>query len=482
MKSLAAFAEEEYEAFRDLLRDAAGLKFDESRREALRLAVRTRALACGDKSFRIYRDRLHGPGGETELQRLLDLVTIQETSFLRNPEHFLALAGPVLQEVRLNAGSRPIRLWSAGCATGEEAYSIGLSLLEAGVHSAEVVGTDLSEAALEAARIGRYGQRAVRQVPLPLLDRYFERVKDQFLVGEALRQVVRFEHLNLIREPFPTVRFAGCDVVFCRNVIIYFTPESVRRIVRTFAECLLPGGVLFLGPSETLWQLSTDFELAEWGGGFYYRRRRPVPVREERPPVRETASLSPPRSPSRRPRRQPRRVAPPIPPASSGLDKALEALRAGDAPGATAILEASLDGQGAGAVPLVVLAYLYLSGGRREPAVDLARRALALDPLCPDAHLLEGLVAREEGRHEESQAAFRRALYLEPASALARYHLGQVYAVCGQRRKAEREFSEAIRFLEAGAAASPLSVAYPAEALHHACRLAWEKCREARRA
>lgn len=478
MKSLSAFVEEDYEAFRDLLRDAAGLKFDESRREALRLAVRTRALACGDGSFRIYLDRLRGPGGETELQRLLDLVTIQETCFFRNPEHFLALAGPVLHEVRLLAGGRPIRVWSAGCATGEEAYSAGLSLLEAGVHSADVVGTDLSEAALETARSGRYSQRAVRLVPRPLLDRYFERVNDQFLVGEALRQVVRFEHLNLIREPFPTARFAGCDVVFCRNVIIYFSPESVRRIVRTFAECLLPGGALFLGPSETLWQLSTDFELAEWGGGFYYRRRRPVPVREERPPVRETASFSP----SPRPGRRPRRVAPPIAPASSGLDKALEALRAGDAQGATAILEASLDGEGAGAVPLVVLAYLYLSGGRREPAVDLARRALALDPLCPDAHLLDGLVAREEGRQEDALAAFRRALYLEPASALARYHLGQSYAGCGQRRRAEREFSEAIRLLEAGATTSPLSVAYPAEALHHACRLALEKCREARRA
>ncbi len=487
MKSLAAFAEEEYEAFRDLLREVAGLKFDTSRREALRLAVRARALACGDESFQEYLDRLHGPAGEAELHRLLELVTIQETYFLRNPEHFQALGGPVLSEVPLRAADRPIRIWSAGCATGEEAYSIGLTLLQAGVQSAEVVGTDVSEAALEAARAGCYSRRAVRQVPPPLLDRYFERVQDQFLVGEELRRLVRFEHLNLIREPFPTARFAGCDVVFCRNVIIYFTPESVRRVVHTFAECLLPGGVLFLGPSETLWQLSTDFELAEWGGGFYYRRRRPVPVQEQRATVRETTSFSPPRASSRRPRRQPRRVASPRPKVSSGsdktgYDKALEALRAGDAQGATAILEASLDGQGAGAVPLVVLAYLYLSGGRREPAVDLARRALALDPLCPDAHLLEGLVAREEGRHEESQAAFRRALYLEPASALARYHLGQVYAVCGQRRKAEREFSEAIRLLEAGAAASPLSVAYPAEALHHACRLAWEKCREARRA
>jgi chemotaxis protein methyltransferase CheR len=487
MNSLTAFAEEEFEAFRDLLRDAAGLKFDASRREALRLAVRTRALACGDQSFRVYLERLHGPWGEAEFQRLLDLVTIQETSFFRNPEHFQALARPVLNEVRLRAAGRPLRIWSAGCATGEEAYSIGLSLLEAGVQSAEVVGTDVSEAALETARAGCYTQRAVRLVPRPVLDRYFDRVNDQFVVGEALRRIVRFEHLNLIRDPFPTARFAGCDVVFCRNVIIYFTPESVRRIVRTFAECLLPGGALFLGPSETLWQLSTDFELAEWGGGFYYRRRQPVPVQEPGPAVRETTSFSPSRSTSRRPRRHARRAAPARSPASprpekSGLDKALEALRTGDAQGATAALEATLADEGAGAIALVILAYLYLSGGRREPAADLTRRALAQDPLCPDVHLLEGLVAKEEGRNEEALAAFRRALYLEPASALARYHLGQVYAVCGQRTRAEREFAEVVRLLEAGAAASALSVAYPAEALRHACRLAWDKCREARRA
>lgn len=477
MSRLAAFNEEEFEAFRDLVREAAGLQFDASRREALRLAVRARALACGDASFQAYLDRLYGPAREPELTHLLELLTIQETCFFRNPEHFRALAEVVLPELRLRSGERPIRIWSAGCATGEEPYSIALSLLEAGVNSAEVIGTDVSEAALEAARAARYSRRAVRLVPGPLLDRYFQRDGDQFLAGEGLRRLVRFEHLNLVREPFPPAPFAGCDAIFCRNVMIYFAPESVRRLIRTFAECLLPGGFLFLGPSETLWQVSTDFELAEWAGGFFYRRRRPVPAHEPRPSA--PVAGAPPPAPRRR--RQARRVAPAGPPVQSGLEWALEALRAGDAAGAAATLETVLAGEGAGTVPLVLLGYLRLSGGRLEEAADLTRRALARDPLCPDGHLLEGLIARERGRHEEAMAAFKRSLYLEPASALAHYQLGQLCALRGQRERAQRELAEAVRLVETGAAPSVLAAAYPVESLRHACRLTWEQSRAAPR-
>jgi chemotaxis protein methyltransferase CheR len=477
MSRLATFAEEEFEAFRDLIGETFGLQFDGSRREALGLAVRTRTLACGDESFQAYLDRLRSVERETELGRLVELLTIQETYFFRNPEHFRALAEAVLPALLSRPGGRPIRIWSAGCATGEEPYSIALTLLETGTQSAEILGTDVSEAALDVARAGHYSRRAVRLVPGPLLDRYFHRDKDRLLVGEALRRLVRFDYLNLIQEPFPASRFTGCDVAFCRNVIIYLTPEAVRRLVRTLAECLAPSGILFLGPSETLWQLSTDFELAEWGGGFYYRRRQPVHAREPRPVPRKVDS-PPPRP---KPRRAIRRVAPPGPPAPSGLERAQQALRAGDAASASAALEAATAGESIDAPPLVLLGYLRLSEGRVDTAAECARRALACNPIFPDAHLLEGLIAREQGRHEEAMTAFKRALYLEPASALARYQLGQLYALRSQRRRAQHEFAEAIRLLDAGAAPSVLEAAYPVESLRRACHLTWEKSRAADR-
>lgn len=475
MSDLAAFADEEFEAFREFVRRSAGLQFDASRREALRLAVRTRVLACGDGTFQAYLDRLRGPGREAELTRLLELLTIQETCFFRNPEHFRALAEAVLPHLPGRPTGRLIRIWSAGCATGEEAYSIALTLLETGLSSAEVLGTDVSEAALEGARTGRYSRRALRLVAGPLLDRYFRREGEHFLVGEEVRRLVRFEHLNLIQEPFPTARFSGWDVIFCRNVIIYLAPESVRRLIRIFTECLAPGRVLFLGPSETLWQLSTDFELAEWAGGFYYRRRAPAPfpVPASPPPAGDTGHL--PRAPQSR--RARRRVAPPEPPIQTGLERALEAIRSGDVVGAEAVLEASVGEEDPEAVPLVLLGYLRLSGGKLEAATDLTRRALGLDPLCPDAHILEGLIAREEERDEAALAAFRRAIYLEPGAALARYQLGQLYALRGERERAHHEFAETIRLLNAGAASSVLTAAYPVESLRHACRLTWERSR-----
>jgi chemotaxis protein methyltransferase CheR len=492
MSRLATLAEEEFVAFRDLVGERFGLQFDESRREALRLAVRTRTLACGDGSFQEYLARLRGlplrgtragPGREGELGRLVELLTIQETCFFRNPEHFQALVEAVLPGFLSRPGGPPIRIWSAGCATGEEPYSIALTLLEAGIGQAEILGTDVSEAALDMARVGRYGRRAVRLVPGLVLDRYFYRDGDHFLVGDALRRLVRFEYLNLIQEPFPIARFTGCDVVFCRNVIIYFTPESIRRLVRTVTECLAPGGVLFLGPSETLWKLSTDFELAEWGGGFYYRRRPPVLGPAPRPAAREVPTPLPsPTSqrkirPVSKSRRETRRLAAPAPTAPSRLEEAQEALRAGDAAGAVAALEGAIAEGSGDAPPLVLLAYLRLSGGRLDAAAELAKRALARDPLCPDAHLLEGLIAWEEGRHEEATAAFKRALYLEPASALARYQLGRLYTLRRQRRRAQHEFAEAVRLLDVGVARSVLETVYPPESLRRAIHVTWEKSR-----
>ena len=114
----------------------------------------------------------------------------------------------------------------------------------------------------------------------------------------------------------------------------------------------------------------------------------------------------------------------PGPPTPSGLERAQQVFQTGDAASARAALEAAIAGERIGAPPLVLLGYLHLSDGGAEAAADLARRALARDPLCPDAHLLEGLIAREQGKHDEATAAFKRALYLEPASALARYQLG----------------------------------------------------------
>lgn len=478
MSSLAAFAGREFEAFRDLVRNGAGLQFDESRREALRLAVRARATACGDKTFQDYLARLRGPGQAVELSRLLDLLTIQETYFFRNPEHFQALAERILPHPHAPSSRQPIRIWSAGCATGEEPYSIALTLLEAGMRGAEVVGTDVSETALEIARRGRYGRRAVRLVPEPLLARYFTTEGDRYVVGEAVRSLVRFEHLNLIQEPFPVSRFAGCHAIFCRNVLIYLAPESVQRLVVLLAQCLAPGHALFLGASETLWQLSDEFELVEWAGSFYYRRRAPVSA--PGPPADRAAApqiLTPPAPRTSRERR--RRAPAPPPPPKSGLEQAVEAIRAGDVQAASAVLEAAAAGPEADAESLILLGYLRLCAGSTEAAAELARRARSMQPCCADTHVLEGLIAREEGREAAAVAAFKRALYLQPASALARYQLAQHFAHCGDRRKAEREAAEAIRLLDAGAAPSVLSAAYPAESLRRACCLTRERVQAA---
>lgn len=241
-----------------LLKERVGLHIRPDAFGSLKLAlsVRLDALDPRPPAAHDYLALLRSDGGDEELRRLLPLVTVGKTSFFRDERQFAALSA-LLPELtrRPRSGGPPVAIWSAGCATGEEPYSIAMAAAEAGARPGEVeiLATDVNPEAVAAAQAGRFPQRRAREIPPELLARWFDRGRDHCTASAALRAFVpEVRRHNLASSIFPRPAAGGWDVVFCRNVIIYFDRASQEMLFQRFFDALVPGGFLVLGKVETL--------------------------------------------------------------------------------------------------------------------------------------------------------------------------------------------------------------------------------------
>lgn len=260
---------------RDLIHERAGLYFEPDRFDTLLDKLRDRALTHGCRSYLDYYYLLkyeeHGPG---EWLRVMDAFSVQETYFWREFAQIRLLVD-VIVPAWFRQHTRPLQIWSAACATGEEPYSLAIALREAGWsnHPISVFASDASEAALEKARGAVYRERSFRALPPNLRAKYFEPPTAE---GSRLRREllppVSFQRANIV-VPAEIATLAAAPVVFCRNVFIYFSPDAIRRTVASFARAMPEGGHLFVGASESLLRLTEEFEMREAEDAFAYVRK-----------------------------------------------------------------------------------------------------------------------------------------------------------------------------------------------------------------
>jgi chemotaxis protein methyltransferase CheR len=406
----APFSDDEFTTLTDLLYRAAGLAFDDSRRESLAFSVHERMRAAGCTDVASYLELVAGTTGADERQALLDEVTIPETHFFRNPPQIRALRKYVLPELlKQAAATRRLRIWSAGCSTGEEPYTIAMLLRELLPSSSrwdiKVIASDISTRALSAARRGRYGDRAFVMTDPVDLQRFFvlDTEAGCYEVREELKELIEFRHHNLVTEA-PPVGPGELDLLLCRNVTIYFDRDTTRSLMQRFHTSLRDGGYLFLGHAETLWQISDAFALVPLGDAFVYRRPGPDGERRSVLPDRRTEDEPRPTKADRRrtidDRRKPsvsRRglVLPSAPPASPpppAVDP-LDAVRAA------------------------------AESGRYAEAADLAAEVTTADPLRQQAHYLHGLALTNMGRDADALVVLRKAVYLAPDDGFAHFLL-----------------------------------------------------------
>jgi chemotaxis protein methyltransferase CheR len=240
-----------------------------------RLAPRLDVLGLRD--FVAYARYLkNDPRGRDEVELALDLVMPHETYFFREPVQLQAFTTELVPLLsRKLASSTRLQVWSAGCATGEEAYTIAMLLEASGLFTGwdvDVLGTDLSSKSLAVGRHAEYGQGALRVTTPEQLATFFSPApKGRYRVADRIRQWVSFGHVNLL-EPTQLATVPTADVIFCRNVLMYFDVETRKRVVDVFFERLKSGGYLLLGHSENLFSLSTRFELVHLESDLVYRR------------------------------------------------------------------------------------------------------------------------------------------------------------------------------------------------------------------
>ncbi len=277
---IAEISEDEFRLFRDFIHEECGLYFADNKRGFLSSRIGKRLAAKSIGSFYRYYSYLKQGGAEqeAELLRLLDILTINETSFFRNRPQFDVLEELVLPEVmkrRAWSSSYVLRVWSAGCSTGEEPYSIAISVLESlparPPWEVRVYASDLSLTALEKASAGLYPGSKLQDISLSRKRRFFIEEEAGFRVREEVRRLVIYDFHNLKHEN----GLKDLDIIFCRNVLIYFTPEEQKKVVAKLTRALKPGGYLFLGHSESVQGMELDLEFVHHERGTAYRKVEP---------------------------------------------------------------------------------------------------------------------------------------------------------------------------------------------------------------
>jgi chemotaxis protein methyltransferase CheR len=290
-RSVVGLSDTEFRTYCDLLRGYCGLHFDESSRFLLEKRVARRIRELDLESFAAYQYKLQSAEGDDEMAHLADVLTTNETYFFRERSQLAALVEEVVPEL-LRCSRRPIRIWSAGCSSGEEPYSVVALAREAGLDPGRdicVYASDISRQMLRRCRRGVYREASFRETSDELRARYFSEKDGLHQICDEIKRHVDFIHLNLLAESKLSL-LGTMDVVLCRNVIIYFDAETKRRVIQSFYDRLRPGGYLLLGHSESLINVSSAFELARLERDLVYRR--PVPGEKALDPWHQIAGAT----------------------------------------------------------------------------------------------------------------------------------------------------------------------------------------------
>jgi chemotaxis protein methyltransferase CheR len=265
---------------RDLIHERLGTYFDESRFDTMLDKLEEPARARNCRSILDYYYLLkYDQDGNQEWERVMDALSVQETYFWREMSQIRLLVDLLVPQW-FQAHSRPLRIWSAACASGEEPFTLAIALQEAGwgKHPIQIVASDASEAALSKARRGLFRERSFRALPVELRNKYFQPQAQAWQIRPDIQSRVQFRHANLVARTDVT-DLANTPIIFCRNVFIYFSPDGIRRALSSFAGSMPDKSYLFVGASESLLKLTNDFDLEEIKDAFVYiRRQRPKPL------------------------------------------------------------------------------------------------------------------------------------------------------------------------------------------------------------
>lgn len=484
--------EADLERFRGAILRSMGLQFDDAKLGLLS-EVLHRRLAKRRAPGQLYLAELETNAPTDEWVALAEELTVTETYFFRNRDQFDALAGAVIPDRMARHGNpRTLKFLSAGCSSGEEAYTlaiVGIEALRDPGWDVAVRAGDLNPVQLAKARRARYSDWALRETTEDARRRWFSAEGRDLIVAPRVRERVTFESANLADPSNDLWRESSYDAIFCRNVLMYFSAEQRRAVIARLTNALMPGGYLFLGHAESMSGLSDAFHLCHTHETFYYQRKeegrhthRPIPLTPKPRPFRATSVYESAWSETIRAASErvaallPENAAPEPVQRSNDLAPALDLLRRERFAEALDYIDGQPNAEDPGA--LLLGAVLQQQSGKLAEAESTCRRLLGIDELSAGAHYVLALCRENAGDLAASAEHDRVAAYLDPAFAMPRLHLGLLARRGGRRDEAKRELAQALILLEGESTARLLMFGggFNREALVALCRATLAEC------
>jgi len=475
------FSDVTFERFQKLILQRTGIFFGNRRRNDLQrhvLSTSKKQNIPDNDTF--YRRLFESPTDSPIWESFISSIIVGETYFFRETILFQTLRQKILPDViSRHQYDKNMRIWSAGCSTGEEPYSIAIlldQLLGKDINNWHIfiLATDINKPSLKKAIDGEYRSWSLRQTPPTIISTYFHQKNDLFYIREDIQKRVMFSYLNLNTPVYPSL--ATCthamDIILWRNVAIYFTDEVIQDVLKRFYQCLLPLGYFNIGASESAHMSGTPFTLKQFPGTFIYQKRMsentisnpiskpfepslfPFPPKIDKPKTETTNILN--TANKYVARSKPEAFSTPPPSLSiiekqesslSLLEQAEKYVKERKFTEAIQSYTSHLSIKSDDAKAWYQISRVHANTGNLEEAKQACENALKYDPLIVEAYYVKGLINEEDGNLDDAISDYKKTLYLQPDFVLAHYHLSTVYQQKKDDAKAERHRTQSIRIL-----------------------------------
>lgn len=461
-KTKRVLSKTDFDKFRKCIENRTGIYIADSKQDSFKISMDNRMDVLGIKGYDAYYSFIiTNTLRKKEFDELLNLILIKETFFFRDDKQLQVLVKNILPELIKRKRMKEIKIWSAGCATGEEPYSIAMAIMESHLPNninVSIYATDISEGVLKRAKEGIYNKSCMRAIDKKMLNKYFTQRDGRYFLNDQVKRRVRFETVNLIEPYFPMER-ESIDIVFCKNVIIYFRLDTVKTVIRRFYNALAEGGCLFVGHSESLWQISGDFELEEISGVFLYRKdgKKKIVSAKKWPQQKEKAVNIMDFTCQRMPPLLSEKV-------SQQITHTTQAVRGkvvpqeidlkgvqpsdGNYEAVLADIEEVLQREPKNMDAHLLAGKIYANMGLYDKSLKKCVDAIEINDLSADAYLLIGSIYYKIGETEKAISSFKKAVYLDNNSMLSHYYLGNLYKDTNLIVQAIKEYKNVIHIFE----------------------------------
>ena len=473
-KTKRVLSKTDFDKFRQCIENRTGIYIDDNRQGSFKISIDTRMGVLGIKGYDAYYSFIiTNTLGKKEFDELLNLILIKETFFFRDDKQLQVLVKNILPELIKRKKMKEIKIWSAGCATGEEPYSIAMAIMESHLPddiNVSIYATDISEGVLKRAKEGIYNKSSMRAIDKEMLNKYFTQRDGWYYLNDRVKQRIRFDTINLI-DPFFPIEADSVDIIFCKNVIIYFRLDTVKMVIRRFYNALAGGGYLFVGHSESLWQISDDFELEEISGIFLYRKdgkNKIVSVKRWSQQKGEAVNIMDftyQRLPSSLVKKVARHIT--LTPqvvrektsqqniglvhkkdVSKWMKKGVPPAGDDNYESILENIEGVLQADPKNANVHLLAGEIYANMGLYDKALRKSMDVLEVNNLSTDAYLLMGGIYYKIGEKGKAISSFKKAIYSDNNSVLSHYYLGNLYKDANLIVQAIKEYKNVIHIFE----------------------------------